>query len=164
MILSPFAKTSVTMSMYFLFGLLTLLYLLMLLVSFCTRSGCLGTEILGLALLLSPDPGDILGLSLSTEYGWGTLMCTLWVDLGVLNSCWLVFSLGGVCCILGGLAAILSTSIECGGLLLSMVGAVGLTGRGTSLICILFCLRTPFGVFTKYEWGGSQFLIGPLLR
>ena len=33
-----------------------------------------------------------------------------------------------------------------------MVGAVGLTGRGTSLICILFCLRTPFGVFIKYEW------------
>ena len=110
---------------------------------------------MGLALLLSPDPGDIMGFSLSTGCGWGTLICTPWVDLGVLNSCCLVFPAGGVCCMLGGLlatlglavdwglgglAAILSTSVICGGLLLCMVGAVRLTGRGTSLICILFCL------------------------
>ena len=51
-----------------------------------------------------------------------------------------------------------------------MVGSGGLTGRGTSLICILFCLRIPFGVFTKYEWevsapertfpGLGHFLVG----
>ena len=176
--LSPLARTSVTMSMYFLFGLLTLLDLLRLLVCFCTRSGGLGTKTLGLALLLSPDPGDIMGLSLSTNYGWGMLTCTAWVDLGVLNSCFLVFPAGGVCSMLGGLAAtlgwavdwglgglaaILSISVVCCSQLLSMVGAVEVTDRGTSLIYILFCLWTPFAVFTKYEWG-SQPLIGPLLR
>ena len=61
------------------------------------------------------------------------------------------------------MAAILSTSVVCGGLLLSMVGALALTGRGTFLICILFHPRTPFGVFTKYEWR-SQLLIGTLLK
>ena len=67
--LSPLAKISVTMSMYFPFGLLTLLDFLRLFVSFCTRSGGLGTETLGLALLLTPDPGDIMSLSLSRECG-----------------------------------------------------------------------------------------------
>ena len=131
----------------------------------------LGNWDLGLPLFLSPDAGDIMGLSLSTECGWGTLICTSWLDLGVLNSCWLVFPADGVCCMLGGLAAtlgwavdwgpgslaaILSTSVVCGGLLLSLVGAVGLTGMGTSFICILFHLRTPFVVFTEYEWGVSS--------
>ena len=148
--------------MYFSFSLLTLLDLFRLLVSLYTRSGGLGTETLGLALLLSPDPGDIKGLSLSTECGWGTLIGTSWVDLGELNSYWLVFPTDGVCCILaglaatlgwavdwglGGLAAILSTSVACGGLLLSMVGAVGLTVRGTSLICILFHLVSTLWCF-----------------
>ena len=58
-------------------------------------------------------------------------------------------------CGLGGLATILSTSVVCGCLLLSVVAEVQLTGRGTSLICTLFHLRTPFGVFTKYERGVS---------
>ena len=56
--------------MYILFSLLTLLDLLRVFVSFCTRPGGLETETLGLALLLTPDPGDIMGLSLSTECGW----------------------------------------------------------------------------------------------
>ena len=56
--------TSETMSIYFLFGLLTLLDLYRLLVSFCTRSEGLETETLGLALLLLPDTGGIMSLSM----------------------------------------------------------------------------------------------------
>ena len=125
---------------------------------------------LGVGFIIIIRPWDIMGLSLSTEGSWGTLIGTSWVDLGVLNSYWLVFSSGGVCCMLGGLAAtldwavdwglgglaaILSTSAVSAGLLLSMVGVVGLTGRGASMVCILFCLRKPFGLFTKYKWGIS---------
>ena len=67
------------MSIYFLFGLQTLMDLLRLFVSFCTRSGGLGAETLGLALLLLPDPGSNIGLSLAlmTDYACGTSLCTL---------------------------------------------------------------------------------------
>ena len=60
---------------------------------------------------------------------------------------------------LAGLVAVLSTSVVCGGVLLSYMGRwVGCsweTGRANSLICILLLLRTLFGVFTKYEYGIS---------
>ena len=79
--------TSEKMSIYFLFGLLTLLDLLRLFVCFCTRSRGLEAETLGLALLLSPDPWGILGLTLIMECGWGTLVCTPWAGLGILISC-----------------------------------------------------------------------------
>ena len=54
--------TSETITIYFLFGLLTLLDLPRLLESFCTRSEGLESEILVLALFLSLDPGGIMGL------------------------------------------------------------------------------------------------------
>ena len=73
--------TSETMSIYFLFGLSTLLDFLRLLVSFFTRSGILGAEILGLALLLSSDPRGIFGLTLVTICGLGKLVCTPWAGL-----------------------------------------------------------------------------------
>ena len=47
-----------TMSIYFLFGLITLQDFLRLLVSFCTRSEDLGAETLELDLLLLQDDGE----------------------------------------------------------------------------------------------------------
>ena len=60
--LSPWAKvflTNETMSLYILFGTLNLVDLLRLLVSFCTRSGGLGTETLGMALLLYQNLDEV---------------------------------------------------------------------------------------------------------
>ena len=68
--LSPRAKASETMSIYFLLGFLTLLNLLGLVVSFCTGSRGLWTETLGMGSLLSPDTGGTMGWSLTRGCAW----------------------------------------------------------------------------------------------
>ena len=91
--------TNETMSLYYLFGLLTLLDLLRLLVSFCTRPGGFEAETLGLTLLLSPpDPGGIMDLSLTlvTDCSCGTSLCTLMKASLVLVASWLLNTAGVV--------------------------------------------------------------------
>ena len=61
---------------------LTLLNLLRLLVSFCTGSGGLRTETLGLALLLSSDPEGTKGLSITRGCACETWVGQHGVDLG----------------------------------------------------------------------------------
>ena len=73
--LSPWAKTSLIMSMYFLFGLLTLLKSSQVACILLHEVRGLGTETLGMAFLLSPDPVGTMGLSssLMTDCGCGKL-------------------------------------------------------------------------------------------
>ena len=88
-----------TMSIYFLFGLITLQDFLRLLVSFCTRSEDLGAETLELTSLLLPDPGGIMGLllALMTDCGCGTSLCTLMKTSLVFLAGWLLNTTGVVC-------------------------------------------------------------------
>ena len=86
-----------TTSRCFLFGLLILQEFLRLVVSFCTGSGALWTDTLGMALLLSPDPRAAMGMSssLMTDCDCGTSLCTLRKASLVLLAGCLVNTAGG---------------------------------------------------------------------
>ena len=83
----------------YIFCLVYSLWIFSVLVSFCTKSGGLGADTLGLALLLSPDPGGFMGLSLAlmTDYGCGTSLCTLMKASLVLFAVWLLTIAGVIC-------------------------------------------------------------------
>ena len=152
-------------SAYLLLGLLTLLDLHSVVVSSvvscglsgtCTGPGGFETETLGLALLLSPDPVGLWGLSFSwiTGCGFGTLgICCGDGGTGVGSA---------GCASLGGMAAALGFSMVLADwiiLEISCLGAIGAAagvclvvtcgpGMAASLIWIRFLLKTPLGVLT----------------
>ena len=102
-------------SAYLLFGLLTLMDLWSVVVSLmvscglsgtCTGPGGFATETLGMALLLSPDPVGLRGLSYSWMTGCGFDTLTL----GILGGGGCTGGGNAGCGSLGGMAAILGFS------------------------------------------------------
>ena len=153
------------MPAYLLLGFLTLLDLCSVVVSSvvscslsgtCTGPGGFETETFGMALLLSPDPLGLWGLSFSWKMGCG--FGTLGIlsgdgDTGVGSAGY--GSLGGMAAALGFsivLADWMILEISC----LGAIGAaactclVGTCGHGmaASLIWIWILLKTPLGVLT----------------